>query len=127
MLFHRIRQSQSLQLTALLCFSASAATAPAGRESREQQELRSLTVEYARQGPLIAVEKFERFLALREALAQKKSGDTRALPSLGCAHGGSGGGSSGSGATATAIGCPMQRRRLASGDMSHLLVIRHWV
>lgn len=125
MLFDSIRTSRRLKLAVLFSFAASAPLQGLPRENPEITELRLLANEYGARGPFISPAKFERFTELMARL-HDQPGASGALSGAGlCAHG-SGGSSGGIAGTATAA-CPIQRRRVAKGDLSHLLVINHWV
>ncbi len=125
MLFDSIRNSRRLKLAVLFSFAASAPLQGLPRENPEITELRLLANEYGARGPLISPAKFERFTELMSRL-RDQPGASGALSGAGlCAHGS--GGSSGGIAGAAAGACPVQRRRIAKGDLSHLLAINHWV
>lgn len=127
MIFDHIRQSRGLKLAALFGFAAASATSTLPRETPEALELRILTAEYTKQGPLMATDRFERFNILYKQA--RGSGDPALLSALSsggfCVHssGSSSGGSSGSGF----VSCPSLRRRIAKGDMGHLLAVKHWL
>lgn len=127
MLFDSIRNSRSLKLAVLFGFAATAPINGMPRENPQVTELRMLASEYTAQGPLMSRPRFERFSDLMKTLGDQPEA-SRILGAAGiCGHasGGSGGGApAGSGAAAV---CPVHRRRIAKGDLSHLLAINHWV
>lgn len=126
MLFDSIRNSRNLKLAVLFGFAAAAPMQGLPRENPEITELRLLATEYGQRGPLISQSKFARFTELMERL-RDQPGAAGALSGAGlCAHG-SGGSSGGGTAGPAAAACPLQRRRVAKGDLSHLLVFNHWV
>lgn len=125
MLFDSIRNNRNLKLAVLFGFAAAAPLQGLPRENPEITELRMLATEYGEHGPLISQSKFERFTELMERL-RDQPGAAGALSGAGlCAHGS--GGSSGGVAGSAAAACPLQRRKIAKGDLSHLLVFNHWV
>lgn len=125
MLFDSIRNSRKIKLAVLFGFAAAAPLQGLPRENPEITELRMLADEYGERGPMISPAKFERFTELMERL-RDQPGASGALSGAGlCAHGS--GGSSGGIAGAAAAACPIQRRRIAKGDLSHLLAINHWI
>lgn len=126
MLFDSIRKNRPLKLAVLFSFAATAPIASMPRESAQVSELRILTAEYTEHGPLMSRARFERFSDLMKQIGDQPEA-SRILGAAGfCGHasGGSGGGApAGSGAAAV---CPVHRRRVAKGDMSHLLAMDHW-
>ncbi len=126
MIFDRIRKDQKLKLAALFAFAASTPFAALPREEPEVAEFRILAQHYDKHPHLMSERQFARFADLYKQLRNQPQAQGVLNGSGFCAHGG-GNGTGGAAGGATAAVCPITRRRMAEGDMSHLLAITHWV